>query len=125
MYHREDFLNRIREDSKEVTNQLVFADWLQEQGEVFESELRKAELKIIESNSSIWIKNNLFKSDAEKAEGKIHNIDFKTFEKLSDKLEFESVLVKNKDELKLINLSIISLLWEDGTVKIVGFTKDG
>ncbi len=121
MYQREDFLKAIEENPLEITNQLVFSDWLQEQGNIFESQLRKSEIKILQPGALIWIQNNLFKSDGERVEGKISNIDFKTFENLPSKLQYESILAKNKDQFKLINLSILSLMWEDGTVKINGF----
>ncbi len=128
MNEREMFLKAITENPKERTVHLVFADWLDEHGELFEAALRRSDI-IFYSNTekvTIWIENKPYTIDGKKTnyiKAEIKNIEYSCFQK-QVQIKYEKIFVIGSKDSGITDVSIYSLFWDDGKVSIEGFAKD-
>ncbi len=124
MNERELFHKAIIADPQEKTTQLVFADWLDEQNEPFEAALRRSEIFLHSERKkkTIWIDNLPYNIKTKYVTARIDNIEYSVFQSLQlVKMRYENVLVASEKESAVTNISLYSIMWEEGSVKIEAF----
>jgi uncharacterized protein (TIGR02996 family) len=128
MNEREIFHKAILANTKERITHLVFADWLEEQGEFFEAAIRRCDIAFYSNSekTTVWIENKPYTFDGKKTnyiKAEVKNIEYSCFQK-GIQGNYKNIFVIGEKESGISNISLYSLFWNDGVVTIEAFADN-
>jgi len=124
------FHSAILSNPKEKTIHLVFADWLEEQGDYFEAALRRSEvsLSLRTTKQTMWVKNIPYQIGGKPTyyvTGKIERMEYSIFQKASSSdCRYKNVFVVGDSNYSIGNITLHSLMWDEGVVTIEAFVDN-